>query len=181
LALVVGIGLPAIGSANFAEFFVVGKGWTAASSLRPLDRIASERGDAVVQKTWTRNAHAKVYNLEVADTHTYLVGREGVLVHNLCAWPSGGNPPLSAYKKAVREAEEKIGGHIGGAGRGKAKYGSPMRSTGFGRKKGYRLDPGHPDKLPGDPEAGPHINWFDWTGGKRGRGGRAGVIPIKWE
>lgn len=28
------------------------------------------------------------------------------------------------------------------------------------------------------PEAGPHINWWDYTAGKRGRGGASGAIPI---
>ena len=45
-------------------------------------------------------------------------------------------------------------------------------------KKGYRLDPGHPGKPIGDPEYGPHINYWDYTKGKRGKGGKSGAVPI---
>jgi hypothetical protein len=46
-------------------------------------------------------------------------------------------------------------------------------------KKGYRLDPSHPNRPVGDPENGPHVNWWDYTKGKRGSGGESGAIPIK--
>ena len=53
---------------------------------------------------------------------------------------------------------------------------SPQRGS---KKKGYRLDPGHPNRKGGDPEAGPHINFWDYTKGKRKSGkGIDGAIPI---
>ena len=83
---------------------------------------------------------------------------------------------LGAIKKALKEAHDMIGGGIGGKGRGKGKFGSPERRC---NKKGYRLDPGHPDKPKGDPEAGPHINYWDWTNGKKKNGGgKHGAISI---
>jgi hypothetical protein len=80
---------------------------------------------------------------------------------------------LSGIKKALKEAQEKVGGALpkGEA----AKKGSPQRGD---SKKGYRLDPGHPNRPAGDPERGPHINWWDYTKGKRGAGGSSGAIPI---
>ncbi|MCR9166598.1 MAG: hypothetical protein NXI35_38400, partial [bacterium] len=83
-------------------------------------------------------------------------------------------PSLSAHKEALKKVHKEVGGPLppGKAG----KFGSPQRGT---PKKGYRLDPGHPGRPKGDPEAGPHINWWDYTGGKRGSGGRSGAIPIE--
>lgn len=81
--------------------------------------------------------------------------------------------PISAIKKALQKVHKKLGGPLP---QGKiGKYGSPQHGT---PKKGYRLDPGHPDRLPGDPEAGPHINYWDYTKGKRGKGGISGAEPI---
>ncbi|MCU7861942.1 MAG: hypothetical protein KZQ86_19430 [Candidatus Thiodiazotropha sp. (ex Lucinoma kastoroae)] len=55
------------------------------------------------------------------------------------------------------------------------KYGSPQRGD---SKKGYRYDrEGHPNS--NDPnEQGPHINYWDYTKGKRGKGGKSGAIPL---
>jgi hypothetical protein len=56
------------------------------------------------------------------------------------------------------------------------KWGSPQRGD---SKKGYRLDDqGHPNS-PKPEEQGPHINWWDWSKGKRGSGGDSGAIPLK--
>lgn len=55
------------------------------------------------------------------------------------------------------------------------KYGSPQRGD---SKKGYRLDPAHPNAKPGSGEEYSHVNWWDYTNGKRDRGGRGTAIPI---
>jgi RHS repeat-associated protein len=81
-------------------------------------------------------------------------------------------PSLSDCKAALKKAQDKVGKQPKGA---PGKYGSPQRGT---PKKGYRMDPGHPNRPPGDPESGPHMNWWDYTGGKRGSGGQSGAIPI---
>ena len=40
------------------------------------------------------------------------------------------------------------------------------------------MDPGHPNAK--DPnETGPHINYWDYSKGKRGKGGKCGAVPIK--
>ena len=81
---------------------------------------------------------------------------------------------LSALKAALREVHKILGGSLP---KGKpGKFGSPQRGD---SKKGYRYDSeGHPksDKL---EEQGPHINYWDYTKGKRGRGGISGAVPIK--
>jgi len=84
-----------------------------------------------------------------------------------------GLSPLGAVKKALRKVYDKLGGKLP---KGKpGKFGSPQCGT---PKKGYRLDPAHPEAEPGSPESGPHINWWDYTDGKRGSGGISGAEPI---
>jgi len=85
---------------------------------------------------------------------------------------------LSGTKKALGEAKEKLGLKPGESlPKGeKGKFGSPQRGT---SKKGYRLDPAHPNAKPGSGEEFPHINYWDYTNGKRGKGGNSGAIPIQ--
>lgn len=58
----------------------------------------------------------------------------------------------------------------------KGKFGSPSRGN---QTKGYRLDPPHPKAKEGSGEDKPHINYWDYTQGKRKSGGISGVEPIK--
>ena len=90
--------------------------------------------------------------------------------HAKCA---KGPPSLTAHKNALAKVHEEVGRLPKGK---PGKFGSPQAGDSV---KGYRLDPPHPDAAPGTPEAGPHINWWDWTDGKRGKGGRSGAIPIE--
>ncbi|SEP46080.1 DUF6443 domain-containing protein [Mucilaginibacter sp. OK283] len=85
---------------------------------------------------------------------------------------------LSATKEALVEAKAKIGLEpTESLAKGeKGKFGSPQRGT---SKKGYRLDPAHPSAKPGSGEEFPHVNFWDYTNGKRGSGGISGAIPIK--
>jgi hypothetical protein len=82
---------------------------------------------------------------------------------------------LSAAKAALKRAYKalNIDGPLPKGPPG--KFGSPQRGT---PEKGYRLDPGHPNRPVGDPEAGPHVNWWNYTEGKRGKGGRSGAESI---
>lgn len=82
-------------------------------------------------------------------------------------------PSLSAHKKALN----KVHMEVGKLPKGKpGKFGSPQAGD---HKKGYRLDPPHDSVAKGTPESKYHINWWDYTGGKRGKGGRSGAIPIE--
>lgn len=83
--------------------------------------------------------------------------------------------PLSAIRKALRKVHKKIGGPLPKGQIG--KYGSPQRGT---PKKGYRLDrEGHP-KSDNPNEQGPHINYWDYTKGKKRKGGINDADPIVW-
>lgn len=82
-------------------------------------------------------------------------------------------------KEALKTAKSKIGLEAteslpkGNQG----KFGSPQRGDG---QKGYRLDPSQPNAKTGSGEEYPHINFWDYTKGKRGNGGIQGSEPIKY-
>jgi len=71
-------------------FYVEGKGWVRAGSLEVGDKLlTSDNGTLaieVVKVGAVRGPPVVVYNLEVAGTHTYFVGKRGVWVHNKPAW-----------------------------------------------------------------------------------------------
>ena len=71
-------------------FYSPVKGWTAAYKLRAGDILVLQNGKYVtIEKVQHEilEAPITVYNFEVADFHTYYVGKSAVLVHNTC----GGN------------------------------------------------------------------------------------------
>ena len=80
---------------------------------------------------------------------------------------------LSETKAALKQVHNIMGGSLPKGTPG--KFGSPQRGTSI---KGYRLDPAHPGKPIGHPESVPHINYWDYTNGKKGKGGISGAIPI---
>jgi hypothetical protein len=86
----------------------------------------------------------------------------------------GAKPSLSAHKQALKKVHGEVGGPLPKGQPG--KFGSPQAGD---SKKGYRLDPPHDGAGKGDAEAKYHFNWWDYTQGKRGRGGRSGAIPIE--
>jgi len=110
-----------------------------------------------------RETTEPVYNLEVDLDHVYYVSTSGVLVHNAYpgkpktsqppktsgAKPNSAKPSLSAVKSALKKVYAKVGKLPKGK---PGKYGSPQRGT---PKKGYRLDPPHPNAQPGSPETSP--------------------------
>lgn len=68
-------------------FFVYGLGWTPAEKLNRGNILTLQNGDFAIIKE-VQYEHLKsptiVYNFEVADFHTYYVGANSVLVHNMC-------------------------------------------------------------------------------------------------
>jgi len=67
-------------------FYIKGKGWNPANSLKVGQALQLHNGTTVVVKEIDTSVQlGKVYNLTVANTHNYYVGRDGVLVHN-CKW-----------------------------------------------------------------------------------------------
>jgi len=73
-------------------FYSPVKGWTAACQLRAGDILVLVNGEYVVveqvQHEILENPET-TYNFEVDDFHTYYVGKESVLVHNLCGTQRG--------------------------------------------------------------------------------------------
>lgn len=70
-------------------FYVKGVGWRCAKELRPGDELLSHDGDAVVlDAVGDLDTIETVYNLRVADYHTYFVGCQewgfSVWAHNAC-------------------------------------------------------------------------------------------------
>jgi len=88
-------------------------------------------------------------------------------------------PTISAVKNALKEVHRIVGKIVGKSASGKTNLGSsPTRSS---EDKGYRLDiNGHPNRSSEDPESGAHINYWDYSKGKRSSGlGIKGFISIK--
>ena len=64
-------------------FYIKGKGWNPASSLKVGQALQLHNGTTVVVKEVDTSVRLeRVYNLTVANTHNYFVGGDGVLVHN---------------------------------------------------------------------------------------------------
>ena len=124
------------------------------------------RRTVLIEEVSTETKVIPVFNLEVANSHTFFVGEEGALAHNA-------GYSFGQLRAAVATAYANLGvkslpkGALG-------KWGSPQRGN---SKLGCRLDPPH-SRSPGDPEGKPHINWWNYTQGKRGNGGQSGAVPI---
>ena len=68
---------------------VYGKGWTGAKDLQPSDELRSHDGQRVrVERVRDTGETVPVYNLRIAEYHTYFVGGESwgfsVWAHNAC-------------------------------------------------------------------------------------------------
>lgn len=81
-------------------------------------------------------------------------------------------PSLSAHKSALKKVHDEVGKLPKGE---RGKFGSPQAGD---SQKGYRLDPAHPNATPGSPEAQTHINFWDYSRGKRGSGGKSDAVPV---
>jgi RHS repeat-associated protein len=67
-------------------FWVAGKGWTPAGELRAGTLLVGKDGAPVRVDAVTRLEGAfRVYNFEVAGSHTYFVSHAALLVHNACS------------------------------------------------------------------------------------------------
>jgi len=81
-------------------FYEPTKGWTEAINLRAGDILVLQNGEYVVIEKVQHEIleqPVKVYNFEVEDFHTYYVGTDGILVHNMCErmGKQNGNAPRS--------------------------------------------------------------------------------------
>ncbi len=85
-------------------FWVSSRGWTPASQLRPGDALWSLDNNVRVVSVSSAAGKETVYNLEVDEVHTYVVGRGAALVHNSC--------PCTGTYGELRRAGVKDAHHI---------------------------------------------------------------------
>ena len=72
-------------------FYVPKKGWVGAIDLRAGNILVLQSGEYVVVELVQHEileSPITVYNFEVEDFHTYYVGTNGILVHNMCKKPT---------------------------------------------------------------------------------------------
>ena len=89
---------------NEHPFYSPVKGWTAACQLRAGDILVLVNGEYVVVEQVQHElleAPVATYNFEVQDFHTYYVGEQNILVHNLC----GKTTKIDSYKNLRKEVK----------------------------------------------------------------------------
>lgn len=64
--------------------FYTQSGWVNAVDLRTSHKIAIRNGFLALLSSIAIDTNATVYNFEVENTHTYIVGNERIIVHNSC-------------------------------------------------------------------------------------------------
>jgi hypothetical protein len=80
-----------LGATEEHPFYVDGKGWVEAAELQAGDQVVSQAsgegqgGFLLVKSVVLEDERQDTYNFEVADTHTYFVGKLNALVHNTCS------------------------------------------------------------------------------------------------
>ena len=88
--------------------------WVQTLDLKSGDHIVTSDGRGVAFKGATpREGLAQTYNLEVADLHTFLVGEDGVVVHN-CKWFNLNYLP-PGIRQQVLAALDRIRAGVGGS------------------------------------------------------------------
>ncbi len=158
-------------------FWVEGKAWVNASNLVKGMLLTTTDGRTLQVKSQTKDTKKhSTYNFEVADFHTYFVGKSGAWVHNTC--PPNLSPPGAGRRGAFREAKRKSGVPVGQQPsavrknvdrRGKSQpgrqYDFEVPDSGGGTKTvTIRDDAGGHYYSKGDPQnRGPHFN--DPSGG----------------
>jgi RHS repeat-associated protein len=96
--------------------YVEGKGWLRADNIKTGESLRLKDGHTTEVKEIGASVRAEnVYNLTVANTHSYFVGAEGVLAHNMCDWrriealqpmTKSHNNPLKTTQQYVDEAQD---------------------------------------------------------------------------
>jgi hypothetical protein len=161
--------------------------WSDAADLADGDSLLARTGSATVTDVYRHTGAQFMHNLTVAELHTYyvLAGETPVLVHNCLgdvpddpraySNPATGrvDSSWSTFDKAMRHAREMAGGDLGRDAHLMYDY-NPKTGQGTGTLigmqtsdhiRGWRID---------NDKDGYHINWWDWSGGKKGNGGAFG-------
>jgi hypothetical protein len=109
-----------LGATPEHPFWVEGKKWVQAGELQEGDKVVSLDGGSLVVNSIVPDADQHTtYNFEVADYHTYFVGKVGALVHNQCQHELGKKVEKAFKKnsnleKAFKETIAK--GEVGSTG-----------------------------------------------------------------
>ncbi len=98
-------------------FYVFDRGWTAAGALQPGDWLSTMSGGwAAVEEVFDTGLDETVYNVRVAQDHTYFVGDDGweepLWAHNTCAEAFAAlaaSPEMSGRKVTVVQLEQVTG------------------------------------------------------------------------
>ena len=180
----IGVNGETISATPTHPFYVDKLGWTLARSLRAGDVLVLSNGEFVTVE-WVQHeileSPIKVYNFEVEEFHTYFVGENRVLVHNMCKTSDSGEIFLdqektheSARNTLVNELD-KTGTFTNGA---KPYIGRLEKSYGYGKQIGTQsLDGIVRWRLDYDEKIGVHYNIEDFSNGK-GMKAIKKVIPI---
>jgi hypothetical protein len=88
--------------------------WVEARSVLPGDLLVVRSGQmATVEEVAARREKLKVYNLQVADLHTYAVGELGIAVHNKAMQVApirrAGGPPRVVYRVVRADEDPAVG------------------------------------------------------------------------
>jgi Pretoxin HINT domain/DNA/RNA non-specific endonuclease len=87
-----------IGTTPEHPFYVRGKGWAEAGALHAGDEVRTQDGWVEIEEVRDTGLYEKVYNIRVADFHTYFVGGDGFAV-----WAHNANP-LCEGTAAINES-----------------------------------------------------------------------------
>jgi RHS repeat-associated protein len=105
---VLDVGSETLETTDEHPFYVAGQGWTEARNLRAGDILIASGGNRLTLESIEQvEQTARVYNFEVRDLHTYLVGQVGVVVHN-CAinsWNEFQKGTRGAYSSRAEAAD----------------------------------------------------------------------------
>ena len=98
-----------IGTTPEHPFWVLGQGWTEAGSLQIGGVVRTRDGWLTIDEIEDTGRYEKVYNVRVAEYHTYFVGGEGVVVwaHNACVQPTAdvGTPTTVNHRDVYGTAQ----------------------------------------------------------------------------
>jgi RHS repeat-associated protein len=154
--------------------------WVLASDLHDGDQLRRPDGStATLVESQRRPGHEQMLDLTVQGDHTFYVDYGGatVLVHNAGGDPVGdcggdprcvSNPSRGRYDEAWSSADAALEGaqqHAGSFDAGQ-KMVDPATGSTIGERSvdgrlGWRIDDDH-------------VNWWNWSGGKKGTGGEYG-------
>jgi hypothetical protein len=163
------------------------RGWVGAEALHVGEALLNDRGERLRLdgKSRVRHGRVELYNIEVEQLHTFLVGRTAggaALVHNGTPVPGApGCIPLPAAVQGMKKAFEhrhvakdfnearQVARALSGVGDDAVPFIQklgPHKGKTTGRvspdgNKGWRID-----FDPKDPSKGFHVNWWDKSGGK---------------